>query len=138
MVSMGFATVENILYATRYAELGMGYQVAFQRMFLSVPAHATFGIIMGYFVGKAKFDSARSLWLMIVGVGAAVFFHGLYDFFLFINQYSLVGQNISELLLLGGAIVSLIVALLLSRNLTRVHRNLSRQMFKDQNKTISV
>lgn len=138
MVSMGFATVENILYVTRYAELGMGYQVAFQRMFLSVPAHATFGIIMGYFVGKAKFDSARSLWLMIVGVGAAVFFHGLYDFFLFINQYSLVGQNVSELLLLGGAIVSLIVALVLSRNLTKQHRNLSRLMFKDQNKTTSV
>ncbi len=138
MVSMGFATVENILYVIKYAELGMGYQVAFQRMFLSVPAHATFGIIMGYFVGKAKFDSTRSLWLMIVGVGAAVFFHGLYDFFLFINQYSLVGQNISELLLLGGAIVSLIVALVLSRNLTRQHRNLSRQMFKDQNKTTRV
>lgn len=138
MVSMGFATVENILYVTRYAELGMGYQVAFQRMFLSVPAHATFGIIMGYFVGKAKFDSARSLWLMLVGVGAAVFFHGLYDFFLFINQYSLVGQNVSELLLLGGAIVSLIVALVLSRNLTKQHRNLSRLMFKDQNKTTSV
>jgi multisubunit Na+/H+ antiporter MnhE subunit len=62
----------------------------------------------------------------------------LYDFFLFINQYSLVGQTMSELLLLGGAIVSLIVALVLSRNLTRQHRNLSRQLFKDQNKTTRV
>ena len=50
MVGMGFATVENIGYVMQH---GMG--TAILRMFLSVPAHATFAIIMGYYAGKAKF-----------------------------------------------------------------------------------
>ncbi|MBL7758573.1 MAG: PrsW family intramembrane metalloprotease, partial [Chitinophagaceae bacterium] len=36
MVSMGFATVENILYVQKF-----GMTVGIQRMFLAVPAHAT-------------------------------------------------------------------------------------------------
>jgi RsiW-degrading membrane proteinase PrsW (M82 family) len=45
---MGFATIENISYVMVY-----GYNTAFGRMFLSVPAHATFAVVMGYFVGEA-------------------------------------------------------------------------------------
>ena len=59
MVSMGFATLENLMYVLKYAEIGLGYEVGLKRMFLSVPAHASFGVVMGYFVGKAKFDSKR-------------------------------------------------------------------------------
>src|SRR4051812_33135309 len=51
MVSMGFATVENIFYVTQY-----GMSTAVMRIFTAVPAHASFGVIMGYYVGKAKFD----------------------------------------------------------------------------------
>ena len=58
MVGMGFATVENIGYVMQH-----GMTTAFLRMFLSVPAHATFAIIMGYFVGKAKFLSDGLLFL---------------------------------------------------------------------------
>src|SRR5690606_8499031 len=48
MVSMGFAATENIMYV-----IEGGYQVAFLRAFTAVPAHATFGVLMGYFMGKA-------------------------------------------------------------------------------------
>jgi RsiW-degrading membrane proteinase PrsW (M82 family) len=51
MVSMGFACTENILYV-----LEGGYEVAIMRAFTAVPAHATFGILMGYYMGKAKFS----------------------------------------------------------------------------------
>src|SRR5215207_1052790 len=51
MVSMGFATLENVMYTLYY-----GMSTAVVRMFTAVPAHATFGVIMGYYVGKAKFD----------------------------------------------------------------------------------
>jgi hypothetical protein len=44
----------------------------------------------------------------------------------------------SETLLIGGAIVSLVVALLLSRRLIRQQRNLSEQLFKRENTNISV
>ena len=50
MIGMGFATLENIAYVGKY---GIGTGVA--RMFLSVPAHATFAILMGYYTGLAKF-----------------------------------------------------------------------------------
>ena len=48
MVSMGFAAVENIMYVIQG-----GINVAFLRAFTAIPAHATFGIIMGYYMGKA-------------------------------------------------------------------------------------
>jgi RsiW-degrading membrane proteinase PrsW (M82 family) len=133
MVSMGFATVENIMYVMKYAELGQGYQIAFQRMFLSVPAHATFAVVMGYYVGKAKFDSKNSAALIFMGLLSAIFFHGTFDFFLFVKDYTLVGQQTAEGLLAGGAIVSFITAIILSRRLIRRQRAVSLQMFKDNN-----
>ena len=48
MVGMGFATLENILYVS---DGGVG--TAILRMFTAVPAHASFAILMGYFLGKA-------------------------------------------------------------------------------------
>src|SRR6187549_1762521 len=48
MVSMGFATLENILYIFQ-----SGFTTGVIRMFTAVPAHATFGALMGYFLGKA-------------------------------------------------------------------------------------
>lgn len=146
MISMGFATVENIMYVTKFeAAMGNGMQVGLQRMFLSIPAHATFAVIMGYYVGKAKFDSKNSFMLLLMGLGGATFFHGAYDFFLFVNSYAEAGQNIagigrslSEFLLLAGAIISLIVALVLSRRLIRIQRDTSFKMFKEKNQDLSV
>ena len=59
-VSLGFATVENILYLLEF-----GLQTAFLRAFLPVSSHALFGVVMGYYFGKAKFSksSKRRRWL---------------------------------------------------------------------------
>ncbi len=76
LVSMGFATFENIFYVMQW---GMG--VAVLRMFTAVPAHAVFGALMGYFVGLAKFRRRRKRFLW-AGLLIAVLFHGSYDFFL--------------------------------------------------------
>ena len=130
MVSMGFATLENVLYVMKYAELGQGLQVGLQRMFLSVPAHGTFAVVMGYFVGKAKFNSKNSLGLMLAGLLGAIFFHGTFDFFLFIHENSFWGREISETLLVAGALVSFGIALLLSRRLIRRQRELSKRAFE--------
>lgn len=43
-VSLGFAALENIMYVFSY-----GFDTAIIRMFVSVPAHAFFGVIMGMF-----------------------------------------------------------------------------------------
>ncbi len=132
MVGMGFATLENLMYVMKYAEIGQGLQVGIKRMFLSVPAHGSFSVVMGYFVGKAKFDSKNSFWLMLAGLLAAVFFHGTFDFFLFVNESTVWGRQTGEGLLAGGALASFVISLVLSRKLIRWHRNISKEMFKDK------
>jgi RsiW-degrading membrane proteinase PrsW (M82 family)/ribosomal protein S18 acetylase RimI-like enzyme len=129
MVSMGFATLENIFYVTSSAETGNGYQVALLRMFLSVPAHATFGVLMGYYVGMAKFNPARKTALMILGLFWATFFHGTFDTLLFWQQSAEIEKYISDILLFAGAVVSFIVALRLSWKLIYKHRLLSQQTY---------
>lgn len=108
MVSMGFACTENIMYV-----IEGGYQTAILRAFTAVPAHATFGILMGYFMGKAKFSNNRFL-LNMAGLFLAVLFHGAYDFFLFINF--IPGISI-------GAFVSLIIGVVLSKKAIKAHQN---------------
>jgi len=107
MVSMGFACTENIMYV-----LQGGYETAILRAFTAVPAHATFGILMGYYMGKAKFSNNR-LKLNIAGLLLAILFHGAYDFFLFIKF--IPGISI-------GAFISLIIGVFLSRKAIKKHQ----------------
>jgi protease PrsW len=76
MVSMGFAAMENLAYADRF-----GYETLFMRAFTSVPAHLCFAIVMGYFVGKAKFSPEKvQTDLLEKGFYGSVILHGIYDF----------------------------------------------------------
>jgi protease PrsW len=114
MIGMGFATLENIAYVGRY---GVGTGVA--RMFLSIPAHATFAILMGYYAGMAKFVPHKSGALLFQGLLIAVFFHGTFDFFLFL------GNNI---FLMGASVVTLIFAVRLSIKAIRKDAALSKKL----------
>lgn len=129
MVSMGFATLENVLYVIGSIKQGNGYQVAILRMMLAVPAHATFGVLMGYHVGRAKFNPGRSAALMLLGIFWAVLFHGAYDTFLFWQQVPELKSYVPDLLLFLGAVVSFIVALRLSWKQIAKHRRLSQRTF---------
>ena len=56
-------------------------------MFTAVPSHYALGVILGYYVGKAKFDSEQSRaimgrWLLLV-----ILLHGAYDFFSLQNRF---------------------------------------------------
>lgn len=76
VASLGFATLENIIYV-----VSLGATVGFLRFFLSVPAHALFGGIMGFFLSGAKFSRKPFLWLL----GALlipILLHSLYNGFL--------------------------------------------------------
>lgn len=97
-VSLGFAAIENVMYVW-YAESGQ-YELAFARMFTAVPAHAMFGVMMGFFVGKAKFLVKGSRLLeRWKGLGVAVFFHGTYDYFLFLGETYLILFSIAALVI---------------------------------------
>jgi RsiW-degrading membrane proteinase PrsW (M82 family)/ribosomal protein S18 acetylase RimI-like enzyme len=125
VVSMGFATIENIMYVVKY-----GWAVGILRMFLSVPAHATFGVLMGYHAGLAKFDKPNEKRLLATGLFWAVLLHGAYDYCLFLQGNPTVNQYISDGLLFMGAVVSFGIAIYLSRKHIKKHRRLSQQTYK--------
>ena len=78
---LGFATLENIFYVM---ELGFGTGVI--RALLSVPMHAMFGVVLGYYVGLARMARNRGEpdgRLLVGGLLLATLMHGVYDFILF-------------------------------------------------------
>ncbi len=108
MISMGFTTIENIMYA-----LKGGTEVALLRMFTAVPLHAVCAIFMGYYVGKAKF-AKHKMTTMLLGIILAILVHGLYDFFLF--QHDIPALAILSLVTLGISIALSFVAINKLRN----------------------
>jgi len=78
-VSLGFATVENILYL-----FANGLHDAFGRAMLPVSSHALFGVIMGYYLGRGKFETKaqkRQKWI-VLSLMIPIFLHGAYDYIL--------------------------------------------------------
>ncbi len=76
-ISLGFAGVENVLYV-----LQNGFQTGLLRAFTAVPAHAIFGITMGFYFGMARFYPKRQKELRSKALWVPVLLHGIYDFIL--------------------------------------------------------
>ncbi|SDJ67050.1 glutamic-type intramembrane protease PrsW [Sediminibacillus albus] len=76
-ISLGFATVENLLYL-----LAHGVEYAFGRALFPVSSHALFGVIMGYYLGKAKFFTHNHKSTLLLALIIPVTLHGFYDFIL--------------------------------------------------------
>ena len=131
MVSMGFATIENIGYVFQN---GVGTGII--RMLISVPAHASFAVIMGYYAGLAKFNIEKGNSLLLKGLLLATLFHGLFDGFLFLSENKTITENFSAGLLILGGLVSYWIAIRLSLRSIRIHRNLSEQTHKANNSGI--
>ncbi|WP_175639719.1 glutamic-type intramembrane protease PrsW [Metabacillus schmidteae] len=74
-VSLGFATLENILYL-----FANGVEHALGRAILPVSSHALFGVIMGYYLGKGKFTSQvnRPKWI-VLSCTIPILLHSVYD-----------------------------------------------------------
>lgn len=80
--TMGFATVENIIYvAYRYTNNPF---IGLYRGIFSVPAHAVFGITMGYYLSLVKFDVnlERKRMNMRKSLYMPLIMHGMFDFIL--------------------------------------------------------
>ncbi|MFD1738578.1 glutamic-type intramembrane protease PrsW [Bacillus salitolerans] len=78
-VSLGFATVENILYLFAH-----GVDMAFGRALLPVSSHALFGVIMGYYIGKGKFSTNQTKRKYIyLSLFIPFFLHGIYDYIIY-------------------------------------------------------
>jgi len=115
MVGMGFATFENIGYVYQY-----GFSTGLLRLFLSAPAQATFAIIMGYYLGLAKFYPKKRRLYYFLAIILPVLFHGAFDFFLITGKTSLN---------LLGAMVSFLIVLKLSNDSIKKNQEISEKFF---------
>lgn len=80
--ALGFATVENVMYvAFRYS---YNAYIGLYRGVLSVPAHAIFGVTMGYYLSLSKFAStkARAKANLRKSLYMPMLLHGIFDFIL--------------------------------------------------------
>ena len=110
-VSLGFAAIENFDFVFRH-----GVVTGWVRMFSAIPLHATAGVLMGFFVGLARFGESRLAWRRLATAFlVATLAHGMYDYFLFLNR----------LIFLPGALVVVLIQILLSWRAVRIHRQYS-------------
>lgn len=129
MIAMGFATFENISYVV---DLGVrrgfmeGMNIGLWRMVSAVPAHGSFAILMGYYVGMAKFKhQGKGSPLKLTGLFTAVGFHAAYDFCLLMTNYRLM---------FIGAFLSLFIGIGLSLRAIQLH-NRNSPFMDDTKKT---
>ena len=93
--SIGFATVENIMYVFTY-----GMDVAITRAITSMPGHFAFSIVMGLFLSRSKYyyikqETDKTQYLsarnsLIYSLFFPVVFHGMYDFCIMQGSYILL------------------------------------------------
>lgn len=76
--SMGFAILENILYSA-----GNPLSLMLLRGITAVPLHAIASGIMGYYIGRSKFEHPS---IRFKGLFFAVLIHGTYNFLLFTSS----------------------------------------------------
>src|SRR5699024_1610425 len=70
-ISLGFATVENIIYV-----LVHGIEFALTRALFPVTSHALFGVVMGYDYGKAKMYESKRVLKIQLALFIMLVFHG--------------------------------------------------------------
>lgn len=109
MVGLGFALGENLHFAWGHA-----WQTTFLRALTTVPMHAILGIILGYWVGRARFQPERAGHLWLLGLASVWLLHGAYNFLLLQEAYD--GLLYLSAPLLGAAV-------LLASDLVRRHQN---------------
>lgn len=88
--SLGFATLENILYVFSYGNI-----TGILRALVSVPGHAFFGVTMGYYMGFAKYNEhiqnhSMKHFYQTLSISLPIIFHGLFDFLLLTNNQFMI------------------------------------------------
>jgi len=72
--ALGFAAVENVFYV-----LSRGWGIGLARAVTSLPLHGFTGVVMGYFLGRARFAGRQACRLIFWGFLWAYLAHAVYD-----------------------------------------------------------
>lgn len=85
-LSLGFATVENIIYVL-FEDIKIAFEVGIIRGIISIPAHVVFGLTMGYYISKYKFSSETTQKRKYLSLALLypILLHGVFDFILMIQ-----------------------------------------------------
>ncbi len=113
MASLGFATLENILYVS-----SGGLNIAIARALTAVPLHAFCGVIMGYYLGRARFSSGlKNTGFWFAALFWPILYHGLYDWAIF--SFNNTQNGLFLLATLGVLIWTIVAGVLKMRRLER-------------------
>ena len=85
-LSLGFATVENIIYLY-FEDVSNVFRVSLIRGIISVPAHMMFAITMGYYISKYKFSNSKlkRREYIILSILVPILLHGIFDLLLIVK-----------------------------------------------------
>ncbi len=78
IISLGFATYENIEYVYLYNEELSSLYIAILRAISAIPLHACCGVIMGYYLGLYTFKGSNKY--IVQALLIPIFIHALYNF----------------------------------------------------------
>lgn len=86
VISLGYTTAANVFFFYEW-----DYTSQLPTLLYTMPlANLITGVVLGFFVGMGKFRKPSFI-DSLTGLGAAVFFQGLYNFCLFSEDYLLLG-----------------------------------------------
>ena len=78
IISLGFATYENIEYVYLYNEEFSSLFIAILRAISAIPLHASCGVIMGYYIGLYVFKGDNKY--IVQALLIPIFIHALYNY----------------------------------------------------------
>ena len=84
-ISLGFAGIENIMYVLQY-----GAATGYTRAITAVPAHAFFGMVMGFYFALAKFLPGKKFVNLFKALLIPILLHGFYDYILMSQEEALM------------------------------------------------
>lgn len=121
--SLGFAAVENVLYV-----FGGGLATAFVRALLSIPGHTCFGVLMGYYLAKAKINSNSGNYFlcnknMILSLLLPTIGHTIYDAILLFSNN--IKSNDYMIYFYLFFIILVVVCFIIVTKLSKMQQNLS-------------
>ena len=95
-IGLGFACIENMMYVYDSESYSTALHTGVVRALLSVPGHFLFAVIMGYFLGMAKFRPQQRGKYLILSYVCPVIAHGIFDYLLMLS--SALSENNMELI----------------------------------------
>lgn len=102
-IGLGFAGIENLMYVFGNESFGGALATGVMRALLSVPGHFLFAVIMGYFLGLAKFRPEERGKYLLFSLLCPMLAHGIFDYLLMLS--SALSENNLEVL---GAILFIV------------------------------